>query len=259
MMLLMIAAASSAEEHPSLSGAVSAAEIAKANNPLADMNSLNFHDYYTPSIIGVPNETANTLFLRPVMVAGQQIIRMTIPLTTTPTTTGYASGLGDISVFDAILLTPKGASTELALGPLLAMDTATEDALGAGKWQLGGALVAMRPLPGGSLLGCLATYQADVSGDDDRDPVSLLTFQPIATFSIGGGHYARSAGAVWIFDLEHDRYLIPFGIGAGRVFRAAGATVNLFAESEFTVYSRGTGQPALQVFFGMNLQWAKKG
>jgi len=75
-------------------GGVSAEQLAKANNPLADMNALNFRDFWAPSIRGMPDDFSNTLNLRPVMVAGRQIIRATIPVATVPLGGGpYASGL----------------------------------------------------------------------------------------------------------------------------------------------------------------------
>ena len=239
-------------------GGISAEQMAKANNPLADMNALNFHDFWIPSIRGMPDDSINTLNLRPVMVAGRQIIRATIPLTTAPLGGGlYASGLGDINIFDAIKLTGEGSKTDFAIGPLLVFPSATDDALGQGKWQAGGAVVAIHPLPGGSLLGALVTYQTDFAGDEARAGTSILAAQPLLTLSMGGGYYFRST-PTWIFDLENDRVLMPFGLGVGRVFQGLGGIVNAFVEPQFTVYSKGDRQPAFQLFTGLNLQWSKK-
>lgn len=238
--------------------AVSDEEIRKANDPLADLNAFNLQDSYAPSLLGVPDGTINTLFLRGVLVTGRHLVRATVPITTVSGVYGESvSGLGDINIFDSIVLTGSGARTKLALGPMLVFDSAQRDQLGSGKWQVGAAFVAMRPLTGGSQLGALATYQTDFAGDDNRGDVSVMTVQPVLTMNIGGGYYARSAGAVWVFDLENDRYLIPLGVGIGRVFRAAGAMVNVFVEPQFTVYAEGDGQPALQVFSGLNFQWAR--
>jgi hypothetical protein len=235
---------------------MSAAEMQKANDPLADLNAFNLQDSYAPSLLGVPDGTINTFYLRGVLVKGRQLIRATAPFTTISGVYGESvSGLGDINIFDSIVLTGADARTKLALGPLLVLDTAQRDELGAGKWQAGAAFVAMHPLSGGNQVGALATYQTDFAGDDDRGDVSVLTFQPFLTFNIGGGYYARSAGAIWVFDLENDRYLIPVGIGMGRVFRASGAMVNVFVEPDFTVYAEGDGQPSLQILTGMNFQW----
>jgi hypothetical protein len=36
-------------------GGISASQLSNANNPLADMDALNFQNYYSPSLYGVPN------------------------------------------------------------------------------------------------------------------------------------------------------------------------------------------------------------
>jgi hypothetical protein len=237
---------------------ISATQMSKANNPLADLNGFNFHNYYMPSLFGVPDSVANTMYLRPVMVTGRQIIRGTLPVATASAGGGeYRSGLGDFSIFDAIKLTPEGAATDFAVGPLLVVPTATNSALGQGKWQAGAAAVAIHPMPGGSLMGALVTWQHSFAGDKDRPPAHLMTMQPIGTFSVGGGYYVRST-AVMVFDFENDRYLIPFGLGFGKVFKLGNAVANAFVEPQFAVYHKGTGQPSLQLFMGLNLQWARK-
>ena len=243
---------------PAFASGISAAQMAKANNPLADMNALNFQNSWTAAIRGVPDDFSNTLNLRPVMVAGRHIVRATIPLATVPLGDGpYASGLGDINVFDAIKLSGEGASTDFAVGPLIVFPSATDDALGQGKWQAGGATVVIHPIAGGSVVGALVTYQTDFAGDTNRADTIILAAQSIVTLSMGGGYYFRSSG-VSVFDLENNRALIPFGVGMGRVFAAAGAIANTFVEPQFSVYSKGDGQPAFQLFAGLNLQWAKK-
>jgi hypothetical protein len=249
--------AAAQEAGPTAAGSVTAEQLAKANNPLADMNALNFQNFWVPTISGAPDDHSNVMDVRPVVVAGRQIIRATIPLATVPTGNGlYASGLGDINVFDAIKLTGEGARTDLAAGPLLVFPTATGDALGQGKWQAGGAVVAIHPLPGGSLLGALVTYQTSFAGDSGRPGTSILAAQPIVTLSMGGGYYFRSA-ATWVFDFNNDRALVPIGMGLGRVFKGLGGVVNAFIEPQFTVYARGQAQPAIQIFTGLNLQWGK--
>lgn len=246
------------EGHPP-GGALSQEEVAKSNNPLAELNQLSFHDFITMHQRGT-TEVSNTMNLRGVMVAGRQIIRATIPFTTIPADNkmGYNSGLGDIQLFDAIRFTKNDASTDLAIGPMVVFPTGVNDALGSGKWQGGGAFIAIHHIPGGHILGSLVTYQHSFAGQADRADVSVLGFQPTLTFNIAAGLYARSAGAIWTFDFENQRTLIPFGLGVGKVFKANKTMVNVFIEPQLTVYSEGAGQPAYQVFFGMNLQWPKK-
>jgi hypothetical protein len=256
--LLVLASLAAAQEPPKPpAGGVSAEELSKANNPLANANALNFQNYFYPSLQGVSDASANALLLRPVMVSGRQIIRATLPVQTTPTgSTTYASGLGDFSVFDAFLVTGPDASTMIGVGPLLVTPSATDDSLGAGKWQAGAAAVAVHPMPGGSLIGSLVTWQTDFAGDKDRPGTNLMTAQPFLIFQIGGGFYVRSSGLM-TFDFKNDKYLIPFGIGVGKVFKIGGAIANAFLEPQFSVYSKGDSQPQWQVFSGLNLQWFK--
>ena len=222
------------------------------------MNALNFQNYYAPTLYGLPDSSSNTLNLRPVVVSGRQIIRATLPISTVPIGSGqYQSGLGDFSIFDAIKLTGTDAKTDFAVGPLLVAPSATDHSLGQGKWQAGIAAVAIHPLPGGSLFGMLTTWQHSFAGQSDRPEAQVVTFQPIGTFSIGSGYYFRST-AVWVFDIPNGNYLIPLGLGLGKVFKVRGAVVNAFVEPQFTVYHNGSGLPSFQLFMGLNLQFPNR-
>jgi hypothetical protein len=48
---------------PTSGSGITAEQVSKANNPLADLNGLNFHHYYAPSLFGVPDSVANTTLL----------------------------------------------------------------------------------------------------------------------------------------------------------------------------------------------------
>ena len=234
-------------------GAVTSEAIAKANNPLAEMNAVNLQDYYTPAFNGSASARANTLNVRGVIVTGRQVIRATLPVVSN----AAASGLGDLNVFDAFLLTGSGARTQFGVGPLLVIPTNTSDALGAGSsWQLGGAAVLVHSLPGGSLVGGLLTWQTDVVGGDNRVDTNLGTAQLFATFPIGNGWYVRSSPLA-LFDFENDRYLVPFGLGVGKVFPVGGMLANAFLEPQVTAFYHGAGQPAIQIFSGLNLQFGR--
>jgi len=237
-------------------GGISTEQMAKANNPLADMNALNFQNYYVPGFQGYAGYTANTLNLRGVVIAGRNVIRATLPVASIPTGAGQISGLGDFNVFDAIRLTPAGATMDLAVGPLLVVPTHTDPALGPETWQAGAAMVVMKSMSGGHLLGGLVTLQTDLGGSSGNQTL-LLAAQPVLTLNMGGGYYFRSSGAM-TFDLEGHNHVIPLGLGIGRVFRAGTTVVNSFVEPQFTVYSHGANPtPSLQLFMGLNLQRIK--
>jgi hypothetical protein len=154
------------QEHPpSTPSGISAAEVAAANNPVANLDSVSFQNLYDPTLFGVPNVLSDTLDMRGVIVSGRQIIRLTLPISTVPTGRStidlpgggsvpsisvpigpvqYRSGIGDANLFDSIVLTGPSASTTLAVGPQLVAPTATNSSLGSGKWQRG--------LPGSSCI-----------------------------------------------------------------------------------------------------------
>jgi hypothetical protein len=133
--------------------------------------------------------------------------------------------------------------------------TASDDALGADAWQAGVAAVAVRSLGGGSLLGGLVTWQTDFSGDDDTN---LMAAQYFLTVALSNGWYVRSS-PVLAFDFENEAYMVPLGLGMGKVFGLGGAVVNAFFEPQVTVYHDGPGLPSYQMFAGFNLQFPKGG
>jgi hypothetical protein len=94
--------------------------VASANNPLAPITAINFQNYYLPTLYLLPEQHANEMQLRGVFATTRMIVRATLPVSNAPT--GFAtsvSGLGDLNVFDAFLLTKEGAKNQFGIGPLL--------------------------------------------------------------------------------------------------------------------------------------------
>jgi hypothetical protein len=236
--------------------AQSAEDVAKANNPLAPITAINFQNYSIPSIYGVDDPKSNSLLLRPVVATERFIFRGTLPLSTVPSgDDDPVSGLGDFNAFLAFLL-PSAGDWQIGVGPLVAMPTATDDALGSGKWQLGVAGVAVSNITPTFLAGALVTWQASVAGDEDRADTSVLTTQPLAIMQIGAGYYVRSTGVIQV-NTETGDYSVPFGLGVGKVFRSGSALLNAFLEPQWTVLHDGVGQPAFQLFAGLNVQFPR--
>lgn len=243
-----VAAPLTAQQQPS------DAELATANNPLASAYSLNLQNYYAPSLYDVPDQSTNTTWIRGVIPIGRTVIRASLPLATRPTSGESVSGLGDFNVFAAYLLVAT-PGTSFGVGPLLVAPTATEDALGQGKWQAGAAVVvfkATKEVQYGGLL----TWQGSFAGDSARSSTSVVAAQPLAVWQLGGGTYLRSTG-LWTFDLKSGDYSVPIGFGVGQVLKAGGIVYNIFLEPQFTILHEGAGQPKVQLFAGVNLQFPK--
>jgi hypothetical protein len=226
-----------------------------ANNPLTAKASLNLQNYYTPSFYGPLNLDANSLLLRgliPLNFGGvQQLVRFTLPYSVNPSPQGYADGLSDLTVFDLIVLPTKPVL--FAVGPLFVAPTATDRFTGAGRWQAGAAGAAVSVQSWG-LLGSLVTYQHSFADSFGREPVSLITAQPIVFYNLPQGWYVRSS-AVWNFDLQNNLGYIPVGLGAGKVMQIGATTANFFVEPQYSVYHYGEQVPHWQIYAGMNFQF----
>lgn len=242
-------ASAEAQEGPS------EAAMAQANNPLAGAYALNLQNYYAGSLYGVPDRSSNTFWARAAIPIGRTLTRASIPLATRPSSpTEAQAGLGDFNIFTAYLLV-SDPTTSLGIGPLVVAPTATDEVLGQGKWQLGAAAVAFKATPKVQV-GGLITWQASVGGDSDRPSTSLMAVQPFAIWQLGGGTYLRSTG-VWTFDLKSGDYAVPMGFGLGQVLKSGKVVYNLWLEPQFTILHDGTGQPKVQLFAGLNLQFPR--
>lgn len=228
----------------------------KTNNPLNLAPSLNFQNYYTPKLFDSSAHT-NDFLVRPTIpiapgdiVGFPQILRFTAPISTRPQADGgYKTGLGDINVFDILLL--KQGDVDLGVGPMLSMPTATSRELGTGKWSGGLAAVAVHSSKEG-ILGGLVQWQHSFAGQSQRDTVHTATLQPFLIRNLPQGWYLRSTGT-WTFDLQKDNYYIPVGLGAGKAWRVGKNIFNAFVEPQWTVAHKGAGLPQFTVYAGLNI------
>ncbi len=228
--------------------------IKQANNPLAPIKAFNVHNYYMPTLLGVDGATANQAWLRYAQPVGKFIFRGSLPIVSRNMPNVSAeSGLGDFNLFAIYLLSKEGSTTELGVGPALTFPTGTNN-MGAGKFQAG--LSALLFAKGSSIVqyGGLLTWQTSFAGDGNRENVNMLSAQPFLLFQLGGGTYLRSTG-IANFDLHNGTYNVPVGLGIGKILKVGHTVFNLFIEPQYSVFSHGVGQPALQVFIGFNTQF----
>lgn len=249
----VLASASAAQDGPSAE--------AQANNPLAAFKTFNLQNQYNGSLTG-SNNTANSFFLRgalPVTAfGGDWLVRATLPINhfPDPLTGGSETGLGDFNVFAAYLIDTGNPNLSFGIGPQLTAPTASEDALGSGKWSGGIANVLFNTATPGFQWGYLLTWQASFAGSDTRAKVNNGAFQPLLIKQLKKGWYLRST-AIWTYDFETDNYNIPVGLGVGRVVKTDKAVINYFVEPQYSVASRGNGQMEWGVFAGVNFQFPK--
>ena len=233
---------------------------AQANNPLANMTALSFHNYYIPKLADAPESmymnNAWIRFAKP-FSKGRLLLRVSAPLNTIgiPDSTGSVNsvnGLGNMNAFVSYNFISKPNAT-VGIGPLLSAPTASEDALGSGKWEAGFAFVAFFVNSPVFQFGSLITWQTSIAGDEDREGTNLGAFQPFYFWQLGKGTYLRGA-PVWLFDFKNETYHMPLALGIGKVVKTGNTVFNLFIEPQYSVLHKGT-QPQFQLFTGINLQF----
>jgi hypothetical protein len=194
---------------------------AQANNPLANMTTLNFQDHYIGRITET-DEDGNQLwvrFVKPFSVAKTNwLMRASPPVNSYPVASdgGVATGIGDMNVFAAYLFDTGNPAVSFGLGPQITAPTAPDERLGSEKWSAGFANVLFDGRSKRLQYGCLLTWQASFAGSDDRADVNLGALQPFAFYQLSKGLYLRSA-QIWVHSFDNDAYSVPLGLGIGQV------------------------------------------
>jgi hypothetical protein len=201
----------------------------KAANPIADLMSFPFQNN-TDFGLGEYDRTRNVLNIQPVIpLAGGKLITRTIfPIVWLPDVTAesgsYSSGLADI-IFTAFYV-PSSGSTMWGLGPVVELPTGGAER-GTQKWSLGPSIVVLAQ-PGPWTLGILANNVWSIAGDSEGGDVNKGLIQYFIVRQLGDGWYVNSAPIItvnWKAD-SGQRWVVPFGLGAGRLFFAGKLPIN---------------------------------
>ena len=211
-----------------------AAELAKkTQNPVSDMISLPFQNN-TNFGLGPYDRTQNVLNIQPVAPFNLNekwnlITRTILPVISQPDiaeTDGSSFGLGDINA--SLFLSPaKPGKVIWGVGLAVSLPTATNRVLGTGKWAIGPSAVALT-MSGAWVIGVLANNVWSITGDSERNNVSLFLLQYFINYNLPNGWYLTSSPIItanWKADSE-DRWTVPFGIGVGRIFRIGRQPMN---------------------------------
>ena len=119
----------------------------------------------------------------------------------------------------------------VGLGPALIAPSATEKALGQGKWQLGVAPTVSFTRAPHWTVGFTARNYVSVAGEADRPAVSQLLIEPTVTRTFAGGWFVGHSDFDWQVDWIDDQVTLPIGVQAGRVFTVGGYMLSLSFES----------------------------
>ncbi|MCB0346557.1 MAG: hypothetical protein KDD66_15670 [Bdellovibrionales bacterium] len=234
-------------------------DSAQANNPIANMTALSFHEYYIGEFTGVDKD-GNQFWLRyaqPFSIGESDwLLRASLPVNSYPFEADGSTetGLGDVNIIAPYLIDTGKPGLSLGIGPQLNIPTATDKVLGSEKWSTGAAAIVFDASSKVLQWGGLTTYAISFAGDSDRDDVNLASAQPFIFFQLGRGLYLRSS-AVMAFNFENGDYTIPAGFGVGQVIPQGNTVYNFFVEPQYSIFDEGATWPEWQIFVGFNMQF----
>lgn len=141
---------------------------------------------------------------------------------------GSVFGLGDITYQS--FFSPKNVGEFIwGVGPMLIMPTGM-DRLTTNQWSLGVNAVGL-VMPGPWVIGALVSNAWNVgNGYDDAPNVNMLNAQYFINYNMEAGWYLSSAPSItanWEAKDSDDTWTVPFGGGAGRVFKIGKQNVNM--------------------------------
>jgi hypothetical protein len=167
------------------------------------------------------------------------------------------TGLGDINY--SLYFSPADAKGLIwGIGPSITLPTANKDPLGSGKWSGGAAgVVLMQPKWGtyGGLIRQLWSF----AGDDHRSDVNQFLIEPFLNYNLEGGWYLITdmiITANWDAPAGQ-RWTVPIGGGAGKLFSIGKQTINSRLEAYYMV-ERPDNAPDWQLIFTFQFLFPKK-
>ncbi len=202
-------------------------------NPIANLISVPFQNN-TDFEIGNFNRTRNTLNIQPVLPFSLSkdinlITRTIIPIVSQPIAESETmSGLSDISL-SAFFTSANPCSVIWGFGPVFGFPSG-RDLLGSKKWTAGPSLIVLTQ-PKGWTLGLLAQNSWSYAGESLRSGVNLFYSQIFITKNLPDGWYINTAPIItanWKAESEN-KWTVPIGIGAGKLFRLGKLPLNVQA------------------------------
>ncbi len=220
-----------------------AADLAKqTQNPIANLISLPLKNN-TSFGLGPNDRTQNVLNIQPILpvtVGKWNLInRVILPVVSQPDltmATGSTFGLGDLT-YELFFSPAAASSVTWGGGPVLVVPTATDDALGSGKWSAGPAVILVAMPPGNFVLGFIAFNAWPFAGDSDREDVNMLTLQYFVNYNLPNAWYLVTAPIItanWEAD-SGDRWIVPVGGGVGKIFAIGSQKINGQAQAFYNV------------------------
>jgi len=198
----------------------------KLANPVAALISVPIQANYDENIGADEDGSVWKVNVQPVIPISisedwNVISRTIVPLITQsdiPSGGEGESGIGD--TVQSFFFSPKAPTANgwiWGAGPVLLLDTATDDALGAEQWGIGPTAVVLKQ-EGPWTYGALVNHIESVSGNDDRDDVSATFLQPFLTY-ITSTKTTLSLNTESTYDWEHEHWTVPINFNVNQMLK----------------------------------------
>ena len=206
-------------------------------NPAAPILQLQLQNQFVPSSWG-GSGYSNVFLFQPVIPVTlfdkPYITRITLPFVSTPDPYdpqySSANDFGDTTMITWKMSDIKDGfwTGDIGFGASLVLPTGADQRTGAGKWQLGPSFIYFNSKNPKIEWGILASQTWSFAGDNDRDSVSQLQFQPIYTYNLKNGWYLSTGDHIWTRDWKAKTWDLPLSFGPGRTFKMGKVPVSAY-------------------------------
>jgi hypothetical protein len=215
-----------------------------ALNPFADL--INFQFFYDANLGVAPaNNTQQVLTIQPLIPVHLNsdwiiITRTTLPLIAQPGLAPgepWIRGPGDTQ-FAAVLSPARVDSLDWGVGGALQLPTATNDALGQGKWGAGPA-AGIQWSGKQWTLGTVVLNIWSFAGNANRPAVNQMQLQPTVNYTFRDNpnrylSFSPTITANWEASGD-ERWTVPVSLGIGQLLKFGRQSVNLQATAYYNV------------------------
>jgi hypothetical protein len=231
--------------------------VKDAKNPFADL--VNLQLFYDANLgVSPANNTQQVLTLQPLVPVHLDndwivITRTILPLIEQPGAAAgedWSRGVGDTQ-FAALLSPARVGSLDWGVGPVFQLPTASQQALGQGKWGAGPA-AGIQWTGTQWTLGLVALNIWSFAGSGNRPEVNQLQLQPSVNYTFKD-HPSRylsfgpTITANWTASASQ-RWTVPVSLGVGQLLKLGQQSVNLQTTAYYNVVApSGASQWTLEL------------
>jgi hypothetical protein len=204
-----------------------------ASDPTASLMSVSVQNIFAGSYHQLDAESGNTIQLRasvPFTTGSlSHIARATLPVVTG--SPSGKSGLSDVVLFDLVKFEKSWG--RWGIGPVLLVPTATDDAIGTGKWATGPAL-GFVARSNKLMWGLFNQNLFSFAGDSARKDISVSILQPIINYSMPGKWSVGTSEMNATYDWDRGAWAaLPLGMKLAKMVKFGARPVQFAGAYEY--------------------------